>query len=175
MTIKRMLYISLSAAILSISVILLPPVSVPIINVSVTLQTLFIVLFGFIFKPIDAFLSVFIYVVLGAFGLPIFSGMQGGFQVILGPTGGFIMLFPLVSFAISIFKSKHKHKIHDLFIGFMFSIVMLYLIGTIWLAFVIRISYLQALFSMLIFIPFDLIKLLLGYAIYRKLPNDLLN
>jgi len=173
MTVKRMLFISLSAAILAISVYLLPPFRLPILNVSVTLQTLFIILFGFMFKPIDAFLSVFIYVLLGAFGLPIFSGIQGGFQVILGPTGGFIMLFPFVSLGISIFKSKDKNRIKDLSVGFIFSIVMLYIFGAMWLAFVIQISYVQALLGMALFIPFDILKLIIAYSVYKKLPSDM--
>ena len=36
-------------------------------------------------------LSVILYVMLGAFGLPVFSGFGGGFQKIAGPTGGFII------------------------------------------------------------------------------------
>ena len=42
-------------------------------------------------------ISVLIYILLGAVGVPVFAGFSGGFGVILGPTGGYIVGFLLVS------------------------------------------------------------------------------
>ncbi len=36
-----------------------------------------------------------VYLLLGAAGLPVFSGFQGGIGTLLGPTGGFLWSFPL--------------------------------------------------------------------------------
>ena len=174
MNIKRMIRVSLFAAFLAVSVYLLPPILVPIIDVSVTLQTLFVMLIGYLLSPVEAFLSVLVYVLLGAIGLPVFSGLRGGIQPIIGPTGGFIMLFPVVSYLISKFKSKVRNKPYDLLIGFVFGIVMLYLVATIWLSFSLGINYFSALLGMLIFIPVDIIKLLIAYAIYLRLPKEII-
>ena len=38
-------------------------------------------------------LSVLVYLLLGAVGLPVFSGFQGGFSALIGPTGGYLMGF----------------------------------------------------------------------------------
>ena len=38
-------------------------------------------------------ISVLIYILLGAVGVPVFAGFSGGFGVILGPTGGYIIGF----------------------------------------------------------------------------------
>ncbi|PKK93505.1 MAG: hypothetical protein CVV61_04265, partial [Tenericutes bacterium HGW-Tenericutes-6] len=94
MTTKRMIMISLFAAMLAISVFIFPPIPIPVIDVNFTLQTLFVIMIGYLLSPIDAFLSVFIYVLMGAIGLPVFSGMRGGLSILFGPTGGFIFLFP---------------------------------------------------------------------------------
>ena len=40
-------------------------------------------------------LSILLYLCLGAVGLPVFSGMQGGIGVLLGPNGGFLWGFLL--------------------------------------------------------------------------------
>jgi biotin transport system substrate-specific component len=174
MNIKRMIRVSLFAAFLAVSVYLLPPIAVPIIDVSITLQTLFVMLIGFLLSPVEAFLSVFVYVLLGAIGLPVFSGLRGGIQPIIGPTGGFIVLFPVVAYLISKFKSKVRNKPYDLMIGFLFGVVMLYLLATIWLSFSLGLAYFTALSGMMIFIPFDIVKLLIAYAIYLRLPREII-
>jgi len=41
--------------------------------------------------------AVLIYIALGLIGIPVFSGFQGGFGVILGPTGGYLVGFVVMS------------------------------------------------------------------------------
>jgi len=170
--IKQLSKISLFAAFICVSVYLIPPITIPLVSVPFTLQTLFIILAGFIFTPLEAFLSVLLYVFIGAVGLPVFSGARGGLSVLVGPTGGFIILFPLVSLMISILKSKTKNITHDLFIGAFISIVCLYFLANIWLSITLSLNYWVALLSLLPFIPLDIIKLLLAYIVYKKLPSD---
>jgi biotin transport system substrate-specific component len=174
MKITQISRISLFAAILSISVYLFPPILLPIVNVPFTLQTLFIILIGYLLKPSEAFLSVFIYIMMGAIGLPVYSLGRSGFSVLLGPSGGFLMLFPLVSLGISLLKSKNKNKTFDLLLGFMIGIVALYLLATIWLSIQTTLSYGKALLALLPFVPGDILKLLIAYAVYLKIPKDLL-
>jgi len=173
MSIKRISRISLFAAFIAVSVYAIPPIMVPVIQVPFTLQTLFIILAGYLFMPLDAFLTVFIYVLLGAFGLPVFSGARGGLSVLLGPTGGFLMLFPLVSLAISFLKSKDKKKVYDISIGIFISIFGLYILANIWLSISLSIGYFTSLLSLLPFVLFDIIKLFMAYTIYLKIPKDL--
>ncbi len=175
MTIRRMTAISLCAAILTVSVVLFPSIPLSQLNISLTLQTMFVILIGFLLKPQDAFLSILIYVLLGVIGLPVFSQGRSGLSALFGPSGGFIMLFPVVGLLISLLKSKTNHFIHDLIIGCLISIVFLYGFGTLWLSFSLAIPYLSALSGMLIFIPFDVIKLILAYSIYQRLPKSLIH
>jgi biotin transport system substrate-specific component len=141
MKIAQISRISLFAAFISISVYLFPPILVPVINVPFTLQTLFVILIGFLLKPTDAFLSVFIYVLIGAIGLPVYSFGRSGFSVLFGPSGGFLMLFPFVSLCISKLKSKEKKRTYDLIMGFFISIVSLYLLASIWLSVSLSLNY----------------------------------
>jgi biotin transport system substrate-specific component len=79
----------LLAALLAASAV----VAVPIGAVPLTLQTLVLVLVALTQRPKRAALSVGVYLAAGLVGLPVFSGMRGGFAVILGPTGGFLLGF----------------------------------------------------------------------------------
>lgn len=58
-----------------------------------TLQTLVLTLLPIALGGRLAIASVAIYLLLGATGLPVFSGMQGGIGVLAGPTGGFLWGF----------------------------------------------------------------------------------
>jgi biotin transport system substrate-specific component len=171
---KQMIRISLFAAMISVSVYLFPPFIVPYVNITFTLQTLLVVLMGFLLKPSEAFLSCFIYLLLGALGLPVFSGARGGFQMIAGPTGGFLILFPLLAYSISLLKSKTKKMWYDLVIAFVFSIPLLYLLANIWLSYSLSINYWKALLSLIPFIPFDILKIGFAYLIYQKIPEEVL-
>ena len=45
-------------------------------------------------------LSMLVYVLLGIAGLPFFSGMSSGIEVVLGPTGGFIIGFMIAAWVV---------------------------------------------------------------------------
>lgn len=173
MILKDYIKVGLAVAILAVSVYLMPPLTLPFSSVPFTLQTLIIVLIAYLFKPTQAFVAITLYLFLGGIGLPIFSGGQGGFDKLIGPTGGFLVLFPFIAYFIAFFKSKDNHFI-NLLIGLLFSIGILYLLASLWLSYSINISYITAITMMLPFIPFDIIKVFLAYSIYRRLPEDLI-
>ncbi|PKK99150.1 MAG: biotin transporter BioY [Tenericutes bacterium HGW-Tenericutes-2] len=173
MKLKQVTRISLFSAMIAVSVYLIPPIYVPLINVSFTLQTLFIILIGFLLTPLEAFLSVFIYVLVGALGFPVFSGYRGGLSTLFGPTGGFILMFPIISLLISILKSKEKKHFFNLVMGFVIGVVLLYLVANLWLSYFLSINYFTSLSGLLIFIPFDMLKLILAYLIYLRLPKEI--
>ncbi len=68
-------------------------VTLPLGAVPVTLQVGVVVLAGLLLPPGTAAAAVGGYVLLGAFGLPVFSGMRGGPHVLVGPTGGYLVGF----------------------------------------------------------------------------------
>lgn len=80
---------ALLAALLAASVVF----TIPIQPVPVTLQVLVVVLIALLVRPGWAALSVGVYLMLGAIGLPVFAGFRGGLGVLLGPTGGYLIGF----------------------------------------------------------------------------------
>ncbi len=63
-----------------------------------TLQTLGVFLAVGLLGFKGSLISISAYLLLGAVGLPVFSGFQGGLGVIFGPTGGYALAFLLVPF-----------------------------------------------------------------------------
>ena len=65
-------------------------VTVPLGPVPFTLQMFAIVFAVAVLKPREAIAAMAGYLILGAVGLPVFSGMRGGLGILAGPTGGFL-------------------------------------------------------------------------------------
>jgi len=66
-------------------------------GVPITLQTLTVMLAGCILGPVRGFSAVTLYLALGAVGLPVFAGHSSGVGVFSGPTGGYLIAFPIAA------------------------------------------------------------------------------
>lgn len=112
---------------------ILSPWTFTIQLIPITLSVAVILLIGSMLTPFYAVLSVTAYILLGGFGLPIFSNARAGFGVLFGPTGGYILAYIfmvlIVSFAIKIFK---KRTLTVLIPSFLLAIFVCYLFGTAW-------------------------------------------
>jgi len=89
--------IALAGAMISV----ISMVSIPLpFGVPITMQTMAVGLAGLALGQKKGTAAVVVYLALGAIGLPVFSGMSGGFAKLLGATGGFLWGFPaMASFA----------------------------------------------------------------------------
>jgi biotin transport system substrate-specific component len=70
---------------------------VPAYPVPFTLQTLAVILTGFLLGPTLAFAATCAWLVAGAAGLPLFSGGSGGPDSFTGPTAGYLVSFPFAA------------------------------------------------------------------------------
>src|SRR5687768_11898106 len=76
---------------------LLPAIKVGAGIVPITLQTFGVLLAGAVLGARRGFLAVVLYLVVGAAGLPVFSGGAAGVAVFAGPTAGYLLGFPLAA------------------------------------------------------------------------------
>lgn len=67
-------------------------------GVPITLQTFFAVLAGLVLGSRLGAYSMFVYMLLGLVGVPIFAQFKGGAAIFLSPTFGFILSFILVAY-----------------------------------------------------------------------------
>jgi biotin transport system substrate-specific component len=86
---RRVTTTALLAALLAASA----AVSIPFGTVPATLQVLVLVLIALVMPRSWAAFAVGVYLLVGAVGLPVFSGMRGGLGVLTGPTGGYLIGF----------------------------------------------------------------------------------
>lgn len=83
-------------------------VSIPFGPVPFTLQTMMLAFIVVLFPAREALMSVFGYLIIGAIGVPVFSGMTGGLGAIMGPTGGFLMGFGVGTALVALLSSRWK-------------------------------------------------------------------
>ncbi|MBR4761320.1 MAG: biotin transporter BioY [Clostridia bacterium] len=87
----------------------LSPLSFPTpFGVPVTFQTLIIALAAFLLGTKNALAAVICYILIGAAGLPVFSGFSAGTAALVSPTGGFIFAFPLFALLLSLMFYVNK-------------------------------------------------------------------
>ncbi len=79
-------------------------VSVPLPGgVPIVLQDMLAILTGLLLGPVYGTAAVFVFLVLGCIGLPVFSGKAGIAVIIAGPTGGFLIGYLLAALTAGLF------------------------------------------------------------------------
>jgi biotin transport system substrate-specific component len=75
-------------------------IDIPHQPVPYTLQTFFVLLAGAFLGKRSGAASMGLYLILGSIGMPVFSGGAFGLSRILGPTGGYLLSFPITAFVV---------------------------------------------------------------------------
>lgn len=110
---KKRILVGMFAAVLAV----LAPMSLPMPSgVPVTLQTFAVALTGFVLGWKLGTAATFIYILMGAIGLPVYAGMTSGFGEILGVTGGFLYGFLFMA-AFCGLGGQQKNRIVGVLLG----------------------------------------------------------
>ncbi|MDC7245548.1 MAG: biotin transporter BioY [Sphaerochaetaceae bacterium] len=167
MAVRNVIITSLFTALIIVGSFIIIPVTV----VPVTLQTLFVLLAGVLAGRKTALTSTSLYLVLGAVGLPVFSGASGGLAHYFGPTGGFLigmLLMAAISGAAGDAAMKYQNEDQTLMkkglviliLGSFAATVSIYLVGIPFIKFNLDLTWPKAFATAMIpFIPGDLLKL----------------
>lgn len=149
---KDITYIAIFSAVIGI----VSQISIPLpYGVPLTLQTLIIPLVGVILGAKNGAISTFVYILLGVVGVPVFANFTSGLGIFLGPTGGFIITFPILAFTAGIGYKQSK------------------ILFLVWLILGSIVNYVFGLFFFTYFTEFDLMTSF-GYAVLPFIPTALI-
>lgn len=170
-SVRKMAIIALMTAVLCI----LAPISIPVFisPVPVSLGVLAVYLTAYVLSPVDSLISVIIFILLGTFGLPVFSGYSGGLSKLVGPTGGYIIGFLFTVYISSLFIHMKKGIIFDV-IGMITGLALCYILGTIWFSYQQGKGFIASL--LLCVVPFligDAIKIIVAVILGTQLNKRL--
>ena len=103
-TTRDMTKMALCVAILCVTSFLVVPL--PFTPIVISLHTIAVNIIGLILSPVQAGVTVLIYLLMGLIGLPVFSAGTAGPGKLFGPTGGFYFGFLFAVLAISMLRGK---------------------------------------------------------------------
>ena len=125
--------------------------------------------------------SIIVFILLGAIGVPVFHGFQGGFGVILGTTGGYIVGFIATGLIMWLFERVFGRKMWSIIISAVLGLLVCYGLGTIWFMIVYaKSSGAVSLATVLgwCVIPFiipDIVKMVLALTVGERLRKVYVN
>jgi biotin transport system substrate-specific component len=125
----EMVYIAVFAVLIAVCSWISIPTEIPF-----TLQTMGVVLAGGILGGKRATIAVLVYILLGAVGVPVFSGFTGGLSILAGTTGGYIIGFLGTTLVMWLMQRCFGNKLPVLILSMVLGILVCYAFGTLWFA-----------------------------------------
>lgn len=107
------------------------PVTLPLGPVPLSLTTAVLMLMALLLSGARATLCCAVYLLMGLIGLPVFAGFTGGVGALIGPTGGFLLGYPLLTALCGFLCAHWTGRIPQLCFFFL-GTALLYLTGTAW-------------------------------------------
>lgn len=149
--------------------------------VPITLQTFGVLLTGAVLGPWRGFLAVVLYLLVGAIGLPVFSGGGAGPGVLMGPSAGYLVGFPLAAALCGFLVSRIRtatpwlHVVLVFAAGLASSAVFVHTFGVTGLVLRADYSWKAAWAADSIFWPGDVVKnvamALVAVSVHRAFPD----
>jgi biotin transport system substrate-specific component len=146
-------------------------IEIPHQPVPFTMQTLFVLLAGALLGKEKGAMSQLLYLALGAVGVPVFSHFGFGFARIFGPTGGYLLSFPVAAFVVGYLVHKNKNFFWIL-LSMLTGLFIIFSLGTVQLYLVYFHNWSDAFVNgFLIFSWWDIIKLSAAASIYHQIAK----
>lgn len=137
-------------------------ISVPFSPIPITGQTVAVILLGGLLGARRGAMSVLVYLMEGALGLPVFAHMKAGPAVLVGPTAGYLWGFVFAAFLIGYLTEKgFTSKPISSFLSCFAATTLILILGSLYLA-IFNIGFNEAM--LMGFYPFligDVVKSLL--------------
>lgn len=106
-------------------------ISIPL-TVPVTLQTFGVFAAVGILGGKRGTIAVFVYILMGAIGIPVFSGFTGGLGILAGTTGGYIAGFLFSALLMWGMEKLFGRSTPVLAVSMVLGLILCYAVGTVW-------------------------------------------
>jgi biotin transport system substrate-specific component len=140
-------------------------VPVPLSPVPMTLQPLAVLVVGGLFGAAEGLSALVLYLVLGALGLPVFAGGGAGPLHLIGPTGGYLLAFPVAAAVTGALIGRSPRSVVRVLLACAAGMVLIHIGGVAQLALLGRDPALAFRVGFLPFLTGDLLKVGLAAAV----------
>ena len=141
-------------------------ITLPLTPVPLTLQNFAVLLVGLALGSRRGFAALALYLAEGASGLPVFNPAgPGGIAQMLGPTGGYLMAYPLVAMLAGWIAERGSKSFVRFAVAALAAEVLLFASGVSWLVLWLHSSFLKAAaFGLYPFVPAEIMKIMIAGA-----------
>lgn len=148
-------------------------IPLPFTPVPLTLQNFAVLLVGLALGSRRGAIALVLYLAEGAAGLPLFNPTgPGGLAQLLGPTGGYLMAYPVVAFAAGWIAERGSKSFGRGLIAATIAEIVLFVGGVAWLALLFRGSWWQAAhFGLYPFVFAEVAKIMAAAGLSTRLPR----
>nr|WP_263314941.1 biotin transporter BioY [Mammaliicoccus sp. Marseille-Q6498] len=170
---KDIVIIAMFTAFISV-LAFIPPIPLPYMPVPIVVQNIGIILAGCLLGYKRGTISVVVFLLLVATGLPLLSGGRGGLGVFFGPSAGYLFGYILIAFLIGLFidlKWKSLTFVYALIINIVIGVLLLNLIGGYFMGEFMHISIAKRYMLAATFLPGDIVKAILATMLLFSLKN----
>jgi len=145
----------------------------PLTPVPLTVQNLGVLLVGLLLGSRRGFAALALYLAEGAVGLPVFNPTgPGGIAQLLGPTGGFLMVYPFVAFVAGYIFERGAKSLARAAVAGLLAEILLFAGGLTWL-YVNTHSLAKAVYLGLYwFIAAEVIKVMVAAVIAKRFSRS---
>lgn len=165
---RRLTKMALLTALLCVSAWISFPL--PFSPVPVIALTLVATLTGLMLAPKDALIVFLVYILLGLIGVPVFASGTSGLTKLWGPTGGFIVSWPIAYTLLSVCKGKSRSFFSYAWRSIAITIPVVYIFGVAGFMLVTGTPLWAALTAaMFPYIPGDIVKCLVAAWLATKI------
>lgn len=149
---------------------IVPAFTPPGFSVPITAQSMGVMLAGAVLGARRGGLSLLLFLALVAVGLPLLAGGRGGLGVFVGASAGFLLAYPVGAYVVGWVSERGgvPYKLHwGVVANLLGGIVVVYAGGILGMAQVLGLTLQQALVAMWIYLPGDLVKVVLAALVAR--------
>lgn len=149
-------------------------IPLPFSPIPINLALLSVFIAGGLLGGVKGSISQFVYVILGAIGLPVFANFSGGLSVLVGPTGGYIFGYILCSIIIGGLLKKFGRSLLSISLSLILGLIGCYTLGTLWFMFITgNTLYPSLILCVFPFIIGDVFKIILGVFLIKRLEGSI--
>lgn len=164
---QQMVYASLMAALIAVGAYTCIPFWGP---VPLVLQNLFVLLAGLLLGSRWGLAAMGIYLLVGAAGMPVFSGGRGGIAHFAGPTGGYLVGFAAAAWLSGWICERFPRGSAGDIPAVVAGTIVAYLFGVPWLKLVTGMTWEKALLAgMVPFLVGDVLKAVAAVVLARAI------
>lgn len=139
---------------------------VPVQPVPFTLQTMLVLLSGAFLGKKNGAYSQLVYLASGVAGLPVFAGLGFGIPVLFGPTGGYLLAFPIAAYLVGAIVEKHANNF-TVILSMILGTVTILSLGTLFLSLFMNFTFSEAFVSgFALFSIWGIVKIAAASSIY---------